>query len=99
MPCHVSPPDKKKFLSDVGQNLVEHHGKKKYYSQKEVQDSCRHRNYRDVDWHCWAFCIYTSPETFEDIHRESGESCNYTEMKSEALSDLSDGSRFRLILA
>lgn len=92
MACHVSPPDKRKFLGDVGQDLVQHHGKKKYYSQQEVKDSCRRKNYLDIDWHCWAYCIFTSPDTFEEVHRETGETCNYAEMKAEALTDLSGGS-------
>ena len=68
-----------------------HYGKKKYYTQKEVQDSCRRRNYLDIDWHCWAFCIFTSPETFALIHAATGEVCDYVSMKTTALAELADG--------
>ncbi len=91
MPRQLDSATKKKFLSDVGHDLVQQHGKQKYYTQQQVQNSCRRRGY-DIDWICWAYCIYTSPETFEAIHRASGEVCDYIAMKAAALHDLAGGS-------
>ncbi|MEM9445385.1 MAG: hypothetical protein AAGA18_08525 [Verrucomicrobiota bacterium] len=90
MACSISPNDKKKFLSAVGKDLVSHHGKKKYYTQDQIHTSCKRLAY-DIDWICWAYCIFTDPITFAAIHEASGEVCDYTKMKTEALFALADG--------
>jgi len=86
--CHLAPADKRKFISDVGEELVRAHGKKKYYRPKQVERAARDRRY-PVDFHCWAYSFYTTPEDFQAVHDASGEVCDYVAMKAEVLGDLS----------
>ena len=89
--CHIEPADKRKLISDVGEELVRVHGKKKYYRPKQVERAARDKGY-SVDVHCWAYSFYTTPEDFKAHHDATGEACDYAAMKAEVLSDLSSGS-------
>lgn len=93
MPTELSPSDKKQFLSDVGQDLVAHHGKKKYYKKEEVRASCRRRKYPE-DWDCHAFCLFLDEATFQAIHVGVDAVCNYQEMRRDALAALTDSGSF-----
>jgi hypothetical protein len=94
-PCHVSPSDKKALIGAVGEDLVRTHGKRKYYKPAEVRRSADRCGYT-VDVHCWAYCIFTTPEDFKAIHDALGEACDYAVMKAEVLADLAGGSAFSL---
>ena len=94
-PCHVKPEDRKALVSAVGKDLVRAHGKRKYYKPAEVRRSAERCGY-GVDVHCWAYCIYTTPEDFGAIHTAAGEACDYAAMKAEVLADLAGGSAFSL---
>jgi hypothetical protein len=89
--CHIAPANMRKLVSDVGEELVRTHGKKKYYPAKDVERAARNRGYA-VDVHCWAYCFYTSPEDFKALHDAAGEICDYVAMKAEILKDISSGS-------
>jgi hypothetical protein len=89
--CHTAPADKRKLMSDVGEELVRAHGKKKYYAPKEVERAARKKGY-SLDVHCWAHSFYTTPEDFKAHHDALGEVCNYSAMRAEVLKDLSGGS-------
>jgi hypothetical protein len=89
--CHLARADKKKLISDIGEELVRRHGKRKYYSPKQVQRAGRKRGY-SVDVNCWAYSFYTSPADFKAMHDASGGICDYAAMRSELLNDISSGS-------
>lgn len=91
--CELCPSDKKQYVSDVGETLVKRHGKKKYYSPKQVREASRDRGY-PPDYECWAYCIYLLPDDFEAIHAAAGEACDYVSMKAEVLRELSGGFEF-----
>lgn len=91
--CHIEPSDKKKFIGEVGEALVRTHGKKKYYRPTEVRRAAESRGY-PVDIHCWAYCVFTTPEDFNAIHVAAGEVCDYAAMKASVLADLASGGSF-----
>ena len=92
-PCHMPPPDKKKLVGDVGQDLVRRHGKQKYYKPAQVRASAERCGY-NVDLHCWAYVIFTTPEDFTALHEAAGEACDYAAMKASVLADLATNSSF-----
>lgn len=91
--CALKPEDKKAFIGAVGQELVKRHGKRKYYKTSEVKSAADYLGYI-VDWHCWAYCIFSSPEDFAALHSAMGEACDYVAMKAEVLRDLAGGHDF-----
>ena len=88
--CDVSPENKRAMGVAVGEDLVRHHGKKPYYTVKEVQEGVQRRGYA-VDWSCWALCLYTSPADFNEYHHSLGEDCDYASMKGEMVSAMTEG--------
>ncbi|CAA9372794.1 MAG: hypothetical protein AVDCRST_MAG64-75 [uncultured Phycisphaerae bacterium] len=94
-PCHLPPKDKKQLVGAVGKDLVEKHGKQKYYKPPEVRRSAERCGY-GVDVHCWAYVIFTTPQDFAAIHEAAGEACDYAAMKAEVLADLAGGASFSL---
>lgn len=88
--CTLAPTDKKRYGKEVGEILVKEYGKNKYYTPEQVKKASSRSKY-DIDWHCWAMCIYTSPSDFNAYHQSIGESCDYGEMKAEMASALTDG--------
>ena len=88
-----SPANKKQYVSDIGKILMKDHGKKKYYKPQEVKKAHRKSNWIDVaDFSCWAMCTFSSHSDFDKYHQETGEMCNYVEMKSEMLTSFSGSS-------
>ena len=84
--CHFPSPDKEAYLTDVGEQLVQEHGKKKYYRPGEVKGAHRRSRTGDpLDFACWAMSAFCSHEDFDAYHRQQGESCDYTSMKREML--------------
>jgi len=88
--CSLSPQDKKAYAKGVGNILVKKYGKQKYYSPHRVKMASRNSKY-DIDWHCWAMCLYTSPSDFKSYHDSIGETCDYVAMKTEMASAITDG--------
>jgi hypothetical protein len=85
--CHLEPKDKKAFIGAVGEELVRRHGKKKYYESSQIRRAAESRGY-SLDIHCWAQCIFSTPEDFKALHDAAGEACDYVAMKAEVLRDL-----------
>ena len=92
--CELKPTDRREFVSSVGEELVERHGKKKYYKTDDIGRAATARGYA-VDIHCWAYCMYSSPEDFKSLHDALGEVCDYTKMKAEVLADLAGSGGFQ----
>jgi hypothetical protein len=92
--CHPAPANKREYIRDIGQILVARYGKKKYYKPKEVKAAHKKSKWADgVDFSCWGMSTYSSHKDFDAYHEQTGEVCDYTEMKSEMLEgiSLSDG--------
>ena len=87
----MRPAEKKIFISDVGEELVQRHGKKKYYKPDDIGRAATARGY-PIDIVCWAYCFFSSPADFHALHEALGEACDYTAMKAELLTDLAGGS-------
>jgi len=96
MPCHLDPGEKKAFIGAVGKELVGKHGKRKYYKSSEVRSAAERIGY-SVDIHCWAYCIFSSPQDFKAIHDATGEVCDYAAMKASVLSELAPTGVFSLL--
>jgi cysteine synthase len=88
--CHATSVDKKKLGIAVGSELVRTHGKKRYYSRRQVKTAAEQTGY-SVDWHCWAYSLYISPGDFDAHHRASGETCDYEAMRAEMTAAVTDG--------
>jgi len=88
--CPQAPSNKKKYISDIGKILINNYGKKKYYQPKEVKEAHRKSKWYDgFDFSCWAMSTFSSHSDFDKHHEETGEICDYVEMKKEMLSELS----------
>ncbi|MEM1294903.1 MAG: hypothetical protein AAGH89_06025 [Verrucomicrobiota bacterium] len=87
MPEPIKPSERKELVSRVGEKLVRDHGKKQYYDPTEVRKAALELGYK-IDWHCWAYCMFSSPSDFLRIHQAMGEVCDYAQMKAEVLGDL-----------
>jgi hypothetical protein len=87
--CSPAPPDKRKYISDLGKILVKDYGKKKYYKPKEVKKSHEKSQWNNADFSCWGMSTYSSHTDFDEYHQETGEICDYTTMKAEMLEGIS----------
>lgn len=87
--CTISPSDKRAQAKAVGDDLVRHYGKKRYYTAQEVEDANR-RQAISIDASCWSYAMFNSRSDFDTYHQSIGESCDYASMKSEMLSSISD---------
>jgi hypothetical protein len=93
--CHLEPKDKKALIDKVGKELVQKHGKRNYYEPSTVRRAAESAGY-PIDVHCWAYCIFTTPEDFKALHDAAGEVCDYAAMKAEVLTDLAGGAAFSM---
>jgi hypothetical protein len=91
--CYLKPSDKKAFIGAVGHELVRTHGKQKYYKPSDIRLAADRCGY-PIDIHCWAYCIFSTPEAFKALHDAAGEVCNYAAMKAEVLTDLASSGSF-----
>lgn len=88
--CQPAPTNKKKYITDIGKILVKDYGKKKYYKPEEVKNAHRRSKWYDgLDFSCWGMSTYSSHSDFDNYHEETGEICDYVEMKTEMLQGLS----------
>ncbi len=90
--CPPTPHNKEKYISAIGEDLVNAYGKKEFYSPEEVRESHQKKK-RDYDWDysCWAMSIFSNHEDFDEYHRMAGESCDYNEMRQEMLGGSESG--------
>jgi hypothetical protein len=84
-----SAADRTAYVREVAEILVRKHGKKKYYTPAQVKKASAQSRF-DVDWHCWAMCVFSSGPDFSDDHQSVGENCDYAAMKTEMTSLLTD---------
>ena len=87
-PCAISPADKRRQAKLVGDDLLSHHGKRKFYSVNQVRDANRRCNIQP-DYVCWSHALFNTHFDFDRLHDDLGEACDYVSMKKEMLESLS----------
>ncbi|WP_147383990.1 DUF6559 family protein [Noviherbaspirillum sedimenti] len=87
----MSPRDRKSQVKAVGNDLVKHYGKKRFYTVQQVKDANR-RNDIGIDAGCWSHAAFNSHSDFDAYHESIGEKCDYAAMKSEMLGSVSNAS-------
>ncbi|GDY11738.1 hypothetical protein LBMAG53_06160 [Planctomycetota bacterium] len=86
--CALKPSDKRAQIIAVGKDLVEHHGKKNFYTIDEVK-AANHRLKIIDDYVCWSHAFFNSRLDFDLYHAAKGELCDYFSMKSELAQSIS----------
>lgn len=84
----LSRAERRQHVQRVGNDLVHHYGKRKYYTAHEVREANRRQNV-DVDLACWSHAFFNSHSDFDQYHLGLGEACDYTAMKAEMLASVS----------
>ena len=87
--CAISPDDKRALAKQVGDDLLQHYGKKPYYTVDEVKASNK-RTDVPLDVCCWSHAMFNTHSDFDAYHRSIGESCDYASMHSEMLGSISE---------
>ena len=88
--CSPAPTNKKEYLTDIGKILVRDYGKKKFYKPEEVKKAhSKSKWYDGLDFSCWSMSTFSSHSEFDKYHEQTGEVCDYAEMKTEMLQGLS----------
>ena len=83
-PCAISPTDKKAQAKRVGDDLVRHYGKRKFYTVEQVREANR-RKAIGIDVACWSHAMFNSHSDFDQLHAAAGDACDYFAMKSQML--------------
>ena len=89
-PCAIPPADKQRQAKLVGDDLIKHHGKRKFYSVQQVRDA-NQRCAIAVDFWCWSHAMYGTHFDFDRLHASAGEACDYLAMKGEMLASVAQG--------
>lgn len=79
--CGAPVEARREYAKRLPPQLVKDHGKKKRYTQSEIDRSVQNAGL-DVDWICWGY-LFLDQATFDAIHAASGESCPYAAMHQE----------------
>ncbi|HAP69671.1 MAG TPA: hypothetical protein DCR04_08095 [Flavobacteriales bacterium] len=85
--CPPAPANKKEYVSEVGKILVEHFGKKRYYTPEEIEQANKQTKWYNK-YSCWGTSVFSSHEDFDKHHQVTGEVCDYAAMKTEMLSGM-----------
>ena len=83
-PCAMSPRDKNAQARLVGDDLVQHYGKRKFYTVEQVKEANRRKGI-SLDVACWSHAMFNRHEDFDQLHSHVPEGCDYAAMKSEML--------------
>lgn len=86
--CAVRPADRRKQIQSVGNDLLQHYGRKKYYTVQEVRRANEQQGI-SPDFACWSHAAFNSHADFDAFHESLGETCDYTAMKADMLSAVS----------
>jgi hypothetical protein len=83
-PCAIPPADKQRQAKRVGDDLIRHHGKRRFYSVSEIR-AANQRCDIPIDFCCWSYAMYGTHFDFDRMHEAAGEACDYLAMKAEML--------------
>jgi hypothetical protein len=70
------------YAKRLGADLRKRYGKRKNYTSGQVKRTAELGGY-NLDYLCYALCMYCSLGEFSDYHRATGEACDYAAMRSE----------------
>jgi hypothetical protein len=70
------------YVRRLGPDLVRRFGKRRFYTPEQVRKAVRGGGFSETDI-CYAYSLFCSRGDFESHHAETGEPCNYDEMRSE----------------
>jgi len=89
-PCATRPADKKSQARRVGDDLLRHHGKRRFYTVEQVR-AANQRCDIGLDVACWSHALFNAHEDFDRLHVAAGAACDYLSMKKAMLESLSSG--------
>jgi hypothetical protein len=84
----MQPADRRVQVRVVGDDLVKHYGKKRFYSVDEVKAANRRQGI-NIDVACWSHAAFNAHTDFDAYHQSIGKICDYASMKAEMLSSVS----------
>jgi hypothetical protein len=70
------------YAKSLGPKLRERYGTEKKYTPAQVKRTIKEGSY-NVDYMCYALCMYCDYPSFTEYHRSTGEPCDYNAMRSE----------------
>jgi hypothetical protein len=70
------------YAKGLGAELKKRYGEQKQYTPAQVKRTAEQGGY-NVNYLCYALCMYCGPSDFAEYHRSTGEACDYTAMRSE----------------
>lgn len=86
--CAMKPDDRRAQLKRVGNDLIHHYGKKKFYTVSQVQNANKRQGIT-LDFGCWSHAFFNSHADFDRFHTHIGEACDYSAMKKEMAESIS----------
>ena len=86
--CTMRPADRRKQIQGVGNDLLKHYGKRKFYTVEQVKEA-NARLGIPFDFCCWSHAAFNSHRDFDAFHESIGESCDYGVMKADMLASVS----------
>ena len=86
--CALRPADRKRQVKLVGNDLVKHYGKRKFYTVSQVRNANKRQGI-EIDFCCWSHAVFNTRVDFDKHHESIGESCDYVAMKADMLSSVS----------
>lgn len=81
-PCATRPLQARRQIQTVGDDLVRHHGKRRFYTVDQVRAANRRQGI-GLDVGCWSHAFFNSHADFDRLHAGQGASCDYAGMKAE----------------
>lgn len=99
--------NKKEYIREIGEILVRDHGRQDYYQPEDVKKASESSTFSEISYmiadeaayqfmdialESFAMAFYSSHEDFDTYHLEIGESLDYTGLKSEVLTEITDSS-------
>jgi hypothetical protein len=78
------------YAKGLGIELKKRYGKQTHYTAAQVKRTAEQGRY-NIDYLCYALCMYCSLGDFNDYHRDTGEDCDYAAMRSEVANRFFDG--------
>jgi hypothetical protein len=89
-PCPQPPANRVELCKRLAAELTKTHGRKRFYSIGETRQAMRKLG-TPLDFYCWGHAFFCSHADFDAHHRTLGQSCDYAQMKSQMISDVTNG--------
>lgn len=80
--CSAPSIVKKAYATKLAPQLIKDHGKKKRYTPEEIRESAMTAEL-NIDYICWGYVMFLDQPTFDLLHQQSGEDCDFVGMHTE----------------